>query len=62
MTNLEQFMPNCFLPRQSSKLSHFFNGDLPSKNTNPTNTNQKTHVNQLFSGKFCSFFTFGEDE
>ena len=38
---------NCFLPKQIIKVEAFFNGDMPSNNTQPTKTDHKTHTNQL---------------
>ena len=37
-----------------SRLRHSFSGEKPSNNTKPTNINQKSHANQLISGKCCS--------
>ena len=42
-----EVLPNCFLPKQIIKVEAFFNGDMPSNNTQPTKTDHKTHTNQL---------------
>mgnify|MGYP001793965336 CR=1 FL=1 len=52
-----EVLPNCCcLPRQTIKVNAFSQWWLAFKqqNTNSTKTNQKTHVDQLISDKFCS--------
>ena len=50
--NSWEVLPNVFLPGQTIKVEAFFNCDVHWNNT--TQSQPKTHANQLISGRFCS--------